>query len=76
MYFFDDRQHHLPHTHAEYQGNRAVFAIESAELMEGSLPRKQVRLVQAWIELHQEELIANWQLATNGEEPVRIAPLS
>ncbi len=76
MYFFDNQQHHLPHIHVEYQGSRAVFGIDSAELMEGTLPRKQLRLVQAWIELHQEELIADWQLATNGEEPVRIAPLS
>lgn len=76
MYFFDNQQHHLSHIHVEYQGNRAVFGIENAELMEGTLPRKQMRLVQAWIELHQEELIADWQLAANGEEPVRIAPLS
>lgn len=76
MYFFDNQQHHLPHIHVEYQGNRAVFGIDSAELMEGTLPRKQLRLVQAWIELHREELAADWQLAANGEEPVRIAPLS
>ena len=76
MYFFDNQQHHLPHIHVEYQGSQAVFGIDNAELMEGTLPRKQMRLVQAWIELHQEELIADWQLAANGEEPVRIAPLS
>lgn len=75
MYFFDNQQHHLPHIHAEYQGDKAVFAIDSGDLIEGSLPRKQLRLVQAWIELRRDELLADWQLAVNGEEPVKIAPL-
>jgi len=48
---------------------------ETGDLLEGALPRKQVRLVQAWIELRQEELLADWQLAVNGEEPVKIAPI-
>ena len=76
MYFFDNQQHHLPHIHAEYQGNKAVFAIESADLIQGPLPRKQLRLVQAWMELRRDELTADWQLAVNGEEPVKIAPLN
>ncbi len=76
MYFYDNQQHHLPHIHAEYQGHKAVFAIDSGEIIEGSLPRKQLRLMQAWIELHQDELIADWQLAVNGEPPVKIAPLN
>lgn len=76
MYFYDNKQHSLPHIHAEYQGSRAVFAIEGAELLEGELPRKQSRLVQAWMELRHDELLADWQLALNGEEPVKIAPLN
>jgi hypothetical protein len=32
-------------------------------------------LVQAWVELHQDELFADWELALNGEEPFRIPPL-
>ncbi len=75
MYFYDNRQHHLAHIHAEYQGSKAIFDIENGELLEGSLPRKQLRLVQAWIELRRDELLADWQLAINGEEPVKIAPL-
>jgi hypothetical protein len=43
--------------------------------MEGELPRRQLRLVQAWAELHQEELMADWNLAMNGEEPFKIQPL-
>jgi hypothetical protein len=40
-----------------------------------NLPRKQLRLVQAWIELHRDELMADWELAVNGEEPYKITPL-
>jgi hypothetical protein len=75
MYFFDDKQHNLPHIHAEYQGQKAVFEINTAELIAGVLPNRQVRLVQAWIEIHRDELLADWGLAVNGEEPVKIDPL-
>ena len=40
MYFFDDKQHHLPHVHAEYAGEQAVFSIEEAELLAGAIPNK------------------------------------
>lgn len=39
------------------------------------LPAKQLKMVQAWIEIHSEELMVDWELAVNGEEPFRIAPL-
>jgi hypothetical protein len=41
----------------------------------GNIPPKQRKLIQAWIELHRDELLADWELAQNGEEPFRIAPL-
>jgi hypothetical protein len=75
MYFFDNQQHHAPHVHVEYQGDKAVFAIDSAELIDGRLPPRQIRLVQAWMEIHRDELLADWQLAVNGEEPYKIDPL-
>jgi hypothetical protein len=43
--------------------------------MEGELPSKQLRLVLAWIEIHIEELIADWELCQNGEKPFSIEPL-
>jgi len=39
------------------------------------LPRKQLRLAQAWIELRRDELLADWELVVNGEQPYKIAPL-
>ena len=75
MYFFDDRRHGVPHVHAEYAGEQAVFGIEDGDVLAGALPSRKSRLVQAWIEIHREELRANWQLAINGEEIFRIDPL-
>lgn len=75
MYFFDDKQHHVPHVHAEYAGQDAVFAITSGEPLAGELPPGKAKLVQAWIEIHRDELMANWKLAINGDELFKIEPL-
>jgi len=50
-------------------------SAQSGELLAGALPRAQTRLVQAWIEIHQDELAAAWQMAVNGFRPGKIAPL-
>ncbi len=75
MMFYDTQQHHLPHIHVEYQGAKATFSIPDGELLEGSLPAKKVSLVKAWIILHEEELMADWTLAVNGEPVFPIKPL-
>ena len=75
MFFFDDDQHHLPHIHVEYGEFEAVFHIESGDLLSGDLPRNKLRLAQAWIELHRDELMADWKLATEGGEIFKIDPL-
>ncbi|MDL1971366.1 MAG: DUF4160 domain-containing protein [Candidatus Desulfofervidaceae bacterium] len=68
-------EHEPPHIHAYYQDYKAAIHIETGELIAGELPRKQLRLVQAWIEIHKEELMANWKLAQKGETPFKIDPL-
>jgi len=68
-------EHFPPHFHAYYQEHRATFNINKCELMEGYLPEKQLRLVLAWAELHKDELIADWELASKGERPFKIEPL-
>ena len=75
MYFYDNSQHNFPHIHAEYQDDEAVFSIMDGEILSGKFPRKQMRLVQAWIELHQESLMIDWKLAITGQELHRIEPL-
>ena len=75
MYLIDSRRHGVPHIHARYAESEASISISEGEVMAGELPRKQLRLVQAWIELHRDELVADWELAVSGETPYKIAPL-
>ncbi|MCX6276504.1 MAG: DUF4160 domain-containing protein [Bacteroidetes bacterium] len=54
------KDHVPPHFHAIYWEFKAIFEIESCEIIEGNLPRRAVRLVQDWAEIHKSELLANW----------------
>lgn len=49
--------------------------IDDGSILDGKLPPKQLKMVQAWIEIHKAELMVDWELAVNGEDPFRIAPL-
>lgn len=75
MFSFDDKKHHLPHIHAQYAEHGAILAIDSGEVLDGDLPRSKMKLVQAWIEIHREELLADWQLAIEGQQLFKIEPL-
>ena len=75
MYYFDNRQHNLPHIHVKYGDEEAVISIPKGEIIEGSLRSAKLKLVQAWIEIHQEDLMADWQLAVNGQQIFKIDPL-
>ena len=73
MFFFDTNRHKLPHVHVEYQGQLAVYGIETGRVLAGKLPANKHKLVVAWLEIHREELMADWQLAILGQElfPIR-----
>ncbi len=75
MYMEVGAPHHLPHFHAYYQDDVAIFSLDPVELIAGGVPRRQRRLVEAWAELHQEELLADWTLLQAGELPSPIDPL-
>ena len=75
MYWEANAPHHRSHFHAYYQDEVAVFSIDPVELIAGSLSRRQQRLVEAWAELHQTELLADWARLQAGQRPVPIAPL-
>ncbi len=68
-------RHNLPHFHARYAGKQASFSIDPVELIAGSLPRKEQRFVEAWAELHREELNKNWESLEKGVLPAPIQPL-
>lgn len=75
MYYTDNARHYLPHIHIRYGEFEAVFDIGKGVIIRGELPRSQARLVQAWIEIHRQELMDNWELASNQKQPGRIDPL-
>ena len=75
MYFHDNKKHRLPHIHAEYGEYDASIAIDDGAILGGSLPPAKMKLVQAWIEIHRDDLLADWKLAVAGEPVFKIEPL-
>ena len=67
--------HYLPHFHAYYQGQVAIYGLDEVEHLAGALPPRQERLVLAWAEIHQLELRRNWDALQAGRPPSRIEPL-
>lgn len=76
MFMEPAQPHHRPHFHAYYQNHVAIYGIDDeVELIAGSLPRRQKRLVEAWAELHQRELLDDWERLQRGKNPLPIDPL-
>lgn len=74
MYFNDITKHNKPHFHAEYGEYKAVIGIDG-ELIEGSLPVKQLKLIEAWAILYEDELYTAWNKAVKNEHFDKINPL-
>lgn len=75
MFAEREAPHHRPHFHAYYQNHVGIYAIDVIELFGGALPVTQTRLVEAWAELHQAELLENWERLQSGRRPFKVAPL-
>jgi len=71
--FFNE--HAPPHFHAQYGEYKASINIQSLELIEGKLPRRALNLILDWAELHQSELLNDWELCEQHQQPVKIKPL-
>ena len=74
MYKESGTKHKVPHIHAEYSGDEVVVSIEG-EILEGAIPKNKMKLLEAWMEIHREELMADWELLASGEQHFRIDPL-
>ncbi|MDZ4657246.1 MAG: DUF4160 domain-containing protein [Bythopirellula sp.] len=72
MYFGD---HNPPHFHAYYGGAKAVFDIQSIDIIDGNIPTRAAKLVEEWARLHRVELEAAWKQAVALQQPDRIDPL-
>jgi hypothetical protein len=75
MYYLDTKQHNYPHIHIRYGELEAIYQIPDGNLLQGSMPRNKEKLIQAWIEIHKEDLMADWQLAVTGNKVFTIDPL-
>ena len=67
-------RHNKPHIHAIYGNEEVVVGIDG-EVLEGKLPNKQMKLLLAWMAIHEEELNANWKLLSHGDGYFKIEPL-
>jgi hypothetical protein len=75
LYFKDNKQHNTPHIHVRYQEDEAIVAIPGGEVLDGSIPSNKMKLLEAWIEIHKDELVADWELTAAGQQPYKIEPL-
>lgn len=71
--FFNE--HAPPHFHVEYAEYKASVNIQTLEVIDGNLSRRTQELVLDWAELHQIELLEDWELCRKHLEPKRIEPL-
>ncbi|MDP8243656.1 MAG: DUF4160 domain-containing protein [Candidatus Hinthialibacter antarcticus] len=75
MYYFDNQKHKSPHIHVQYGEQQVVIRIPDGAVLEGELKPQKLKLIHAWVEIHQEDLMANWQLAIEGQKVFTIVPL-
>ena len=84
MLFYDNKKHKLPHIHASFGDDDAIFSIEEGEIIEGTLPRNKRKLVEAYLQdvvwlnvdiLPYDERAAGWhaeqraRLVAKGQTP-------
>ena len=75
MFHFDSDKHRSPHIHVQYGDQSAVLRIPDGAVLSGKLKSPKLKLVHAWIEIHREDLLADWDLAVEGQKMFRIQPL-
>ncbi len=74
MYNEKGGKHNIPHIHVEYSGEELVIGLDGT-ILEGNIPKNKRKLLDAWMEIHREDLLANWTLLNSGEQIFRIDPL-
>jgi len=74
MYREMGAKHNKPHIHAEYGGDEIVVSLDG-DILEGGIPKNKMKLLDAWMEIHRDDLEANWKLLSDGEQYFKIEPL-
>ena len=71
MYY---KEHLPPHFHAEYNDYAITVEIETG-IVEGKFPKRALRAVLEWFDLHKDDLKEDWKLATERKPLKKIEPL-
>ena len=74
MIYNDDDKHHKPHVHVYYGEYEASVGLDG-EVLDGSLPLKQYRMLSGWMALHEDGLYKAWNLAVRSMKFDKIEPL-
>ena len=74
MFFNEKGKHNQPHIHVKYNEYRSVYNLDG-DIIEGKLPKKQRKLIEAWICIHVEELNSLWNIMQKQGEFFKIEPL-
>ena len=74
LLFDDTTRHNKPHVHVYFGEYKATIGIDG-ELLAGSLPYKQLKIIVGWLTLHEDEAYFAWNRAVRGEHFDKIAPL-
>lgn len=72
LYFFDNKQHKLPHLHMKYGSYELSIATETGESLEGYLPNKQRKRAEQHIAQHKQQLMLMWQKAVQDQNPSKL----
>ncbi len=67
-------KHHQPHIHCTHGEDEIVLSLDGT-ILEGAISKSKLKLLEAWVILHKDELYANWILLSNGEGFFKIEPL-
>lgn len=70
--YFQQVEHNPPHIHALYGEYMGSINIQTGKLLEGDLPKRALKLVQEWLNVHKEEILKIW----NTQQFKKIPPLN
>jgi hypothetical protein len=73
--YMNFKDHAPPHFHVWYGNYKAIVTIIDG-IVKGEMPQRALKMIFEWLEIHQSDLLKDWQLAQKGEELMKIEPLN
>jgi hypothetical protein len=73
--YMNFKDHAPPHFHVWYGNYKAIVTIIDG-IVKGEMPQRALKMIFEWLEIHQSDLLKDWELAQKGEELMKIEPLN